>query len=279
MQGHTLRGDVGKTAIGYVRVSTQEQVTEGVSLDTQRDRLRVYCKANGIRLIDIVADEGISGSTLNRPGLQAALQMIKRGRANTLIVAKLDRLSRSLRDVCALLDDYFTDERYHLLSVCGMVNTHNAAGRMLLMNLANFNQFEREMISERTRETLQHMKAQGIILGRAPYGYEYVKQVDDKGRRMLVPLASEQAVIGRIGALHAGNLKLAEIARRLNADQIPARQGGAWCGRVVSVILRREGKYTVKPYTPRVPRIHDKAAAATRAREYRAEGLSLRNHF
>ena len=67
---------------------------------------------------------------MDRPGLQAALQMIKRGRANTLIVVKLDRLSRSLRDVCTLVEDFFDDERYHLLSVCGMVNTHTAAGRM-----------------------------------------------------------------------------------------------------------------------------------------------------
>ncbi len=75
MQTHTAHGNVTKTAIGYVRVSTQEQATEGVSLDAQRDRLRSYCKLNGIRLIDIIADEGISGSTLDRPGLQAALHL------------------------------------------------------------------------------------------------------------------------------------------------------------------------------------------------------------
>ena len=136
-----------KTAIGYVRVSTQEQATEGVSLDAQRDKLRAYCKLNGLKLIDILADEGISGSTLDRPGLQAALRMVRKGRASTLIVVKLDRLSRSLRDVCSLVEDYFTDERNHLLSVCGMVNTHSAAGRMLMMNLANFSQFERETVS------------------------------------------------------------------------------------------------------------------------------------
>ena len=68
-------------------------------------------KSNGIKLIDIIADEGISGSTLDRPGLQAALQIIKGGRANTLIVVKLDRLSRSIRDVCALVEDFFADER------------------------------------------------------------------------------------------------------------------------------------------------------------------------
>ena len=179
-------------------MSTQEQASEGVSLDAQRDRLTAYCKMNGIKLIDIKADEGISGSTLERPGLQVALQMLKRGRANTLLVAKLDRLSRSLRDVCALVDDFSGDERYHLLSLCGMVNTHSAAGRMVLMNLANYNQFEREVISERTRDALRHIMAHGVRLGPAPYGYEFSHEVDGNGRRLLVPLTDEQDVLRKI---------------------------------------------------------------------------------
>ena len=279
MKPHTPHADLTKTAIGYVRVSTQEQATEGVSLDAQRDRLRTYCKANGIRLVDIVADEGISGSTLERPGLQAALRRIRRGTANTLIVVKLDRLSRSLRDVCALVSDYFTDERYHLLSVCGMVNTHSAAGRMLMMNLANYNQFEREMISERTREAMQHIKAQGIRLGPAPYGYELSTQLDQKGRRMLVPVASEQEIIARLASEQAGGVGFNDIARQLNAEGIGAKRGGPWSGRVVSMVLQHEGKYKVRPhkaYSTRVPLIHDKPAAAARARELRAEKLSLR---
>ena len=72
--------------------------------------------------------------------------MLRRARADTLIVAKLDRPSQSLRDVCTLVEEFSIDERHHLLSRCGMVNTHSAAGRMGLMNLANYNQFEREMI-------------------------------------------------------------------------------------------------------------------------------------
>jgi DNA invertase Pin-like site-specific DNA recombinase len=112
--------------------------------------------------------------------------MIRRGRANTLIVAKLNRLSRSLRDVCTLVGDYFIDERCHLLSVCGLVNAHSAAGRMRLMNMANYNEFERAMISERTREALQHMKAQGIPLGHAPYGYEHSYSIDHKGRGVTI---------------------------------------------------------------------------------------------
>jgi DNA invertase Pin-like site-specific DNA recombinase len=268
-----------KTAIGYVRVSTQEQATEGVSLDAQRDRLRTYCKLHGFKLIDIAADEGYSGSTLERPGLQAALQLIRRGQANTLLVVKLDRLSRSLRDVCTLVEELFSDEGKHLLSLCGMANTHTAAGRMTLMNLANYHQYERELISERTRDALQHMKAQGIPLGHAPYGYEHSRSIDDKGRRVLVPLSNEQTVISRIAAMNEEGVKFGEIARRLNAEQAAGRKGGKWRTSRISVVLQREGKYKVRTYkspSPRVPLHYDRKTATARAKELRAEGLSLR---
>jgi site-specific DNA recombinase len=267
-----------KTAIGYVRVSTQEQATEGVSLDAQRDRLTAYCNMNGIKLIDIKADEGISGSTLERPGLQAALQTLRRGRANTLIVAKLDRLSRSLRDVCSLVDEMFSDEKYHLLSLCGMVNTHSAAGRMVLLNLANYNQYERELISERTRDALQHMKAQGVRLGPAPYGYELSHDCDEHGRRKLIPLAHEQDVLRQIESMRADGLKLREIAWRLNEAKIPARRDGIWRATRISIVLQRSGRHKVRPYKspgPRVPLRHDPESATARAKELRAQGLSL----
>jgi DNA invertase Pin-like site-specific DNA recombinase len=204
--------------------------------------------------------------------------MLRRGRANTLIVAKLDRLSRSLRDVCTLVEELFSDERYHLLSLCGMVNTHSAAGRMILMNLANYNQFEREMISERTRDALQHMKAQGVRLGPAPYGYELSHEVDDKGRRLLVPLAHEQEILRKIEGLRAEGLKLSEIARRLNEANIPARRDGIWRKQRISVVLQRSGKHTVRPtkkHGPRIPLRYDREAATARAKDLRAQGLSL----
>jgi site-specific DNA recombinase len=204
--------------------------------------------------------------------------MFRRGRANTLIVAKLDRLSRSLRDVCTLVEDMFSDERYHLLSLCGMVNTHSAAGRMVLMNLANYNQFEREMISERTRDALQHLKAQGVRLGPAPYGYELSHEVDERGRRLLVPLASEQEVLRKIESLRVEGLSLRNIARRLNEANIPARRDGIWRAPQISVVLQRSGKHTVRPtkkHGPRIPLRYDREVAAARAKELRVQGLSL----
>jgi DNA invertase Pin-like site-specific DNA recombinase len=205
--------------------------------------------------------------------------MIRRGRGNTLIVAKLDRLSRSLKDVCTLVEELFGDERYHLLSLCGMVNTHSAAGRMVLMNLANFSQYEREMTSERTRAAFQYMKAQGVRLGPAPYGYELSHEVDEKGRRLLVPLDREQAVLRKIESLRADGLSLREIAKSLNEAQIPARRDGIWRPQRISTVLQRAGKHTVRAYKspgPRVPLHHDPEAATVRARELRAQGLSLR---
>jgi DNA invertase Pin-like site-specific DNA recombinase len=267
-----------KTAIGYVRVSTQEQATEGVSLDAQRDRIWDYCRLHAIKLIDIRADEGLSGSSLDRPGLQAALEMIRRGRGNTLIVAKLDRLSRSLKDVCTLVEELFGDERYHLLSLCGMVNTHSAAGRMVLMNLANFSQYERELISERTRAAFHYMKTQGVRLGPAQYGYELSPDTDDKGRRLLVPLDHEQEVLRKIESLRANGLSLREIAKSLNEAQIPARRDGIWRPQRISIVLQRAGKHTVratKRHGPRIPLHFDLEAATVRAKELRAQGLSL----
>ena len=264
-----------KTAIGYVRVSTQEQASDKMSLDAQRDKLRAYCKVNGIKLIDIKADEGYSGSTLERPGLHAALQLIRRGRVNTLIVAKLDRLSRSLRDVCSLVEELFSDERNHLLSLCGMVNTRTAAGRMLMMNLANYNQFEREMIAERTRDALQHMKAQGVRLGHAPYGYEHGKERDERGRRQLVPIPKEQEVIAKIKMLHAEKLSFTKIARRLNELGIPAKRGGRWVVSRVCTTLQREGAYKARTRFVPGPLHHDREAATEIALRLRAEGMSL----
>jgi hypothetical protein len=150
---------------------------------------------------------------------------------------------------------------------------------MLLMNLANYNEFERSLISERTSETLQHLKAQGIRLGPAPYGYELSNQLDENGRRVLVPLASEQEIIARLAAAQTAGVGFNDIARQLNAEGIRARRGGEWTGRFASAVLQREGKYKVrphKPYSPRVPLVYDRPAAAARARELRAEKLSLR---
>lgn len=278
MKAHTSHESRQQIAVGYIRVSTHEQAQEGVSLDAQRDKLRSYCKGMGIKLVELFADEGISGGTMERPGLQDALRVLERGRANTLVVVKLDRLTRSVKDLCTLVEDYFAKDRFDLISLCGMVNTHTAAGRLMMMNLANYAQYERELISERTREAMQHMKAQGVRLGVASYGYRHSQNLDDKGRRILEPVAAEQEVIRQMAAWHADGHEFLTIASMLKEKGIPARRGGEWHATVISKLLAREGHHKRKRFkkSPSQPLICDKAQAAERARTLREEGLSLR---
>lgn len=278
MKTHTFHADRDRVAVGYIRVSTQEQASEGVSLDAQRDKLKSYCKGIGVRLAEVFADEGISGGTMERPGLQAALRALQRGRVNTLVVVKLDRLTRSVKDLCLLVEEYFAKDQYDLISVCGMVNTHTAAGRLMILNLANYAQYERELISERTREAMQPMKAQGVRLGVAPYGYRHSHQLDHKGRRILEPVAAEQEVIRQIVAWRAEGHQWLTIASMLKEKGISSRRGKEWVPSVISKLMEREGHHERKRFkkTPSPPRICNKGQAAERARELRAEGLSLR---
>jgi DNA-binding transcriptional MerR regulator len=146
---------------------------------------------------------------------------------------------------------------------------------MVLMNLANYAQFEREMISERTRDALRHMKAQGVRLGPAPYGYALSDEVDANGRRRLVPIPEEQEVIQKIKSLRAEGLSFAKIAQRLNAVQTPARRNGTWRVNRICIILHREGMHTLRKNGPRVPSRFDTEAATALATKLREEGLSL----
>jgi site-specific DNA recombinase len=112
-------------AVGYVRVSSEQQASEGVSLDAQRHRLRDYCKAMDIELVDIISDEGYSASTLKRPGLQVALTMLKQRRADSLIIVKLDRLTRCVKDLGTLCEQYFQTTNPILWSPCLTQSTHD----------------------------------------------------------------------------------------------------------------------------------------------------------
>ena len=139
--------------VGYVRVSTEEQASHGVSLAAQTAKIRAYAALYELELVDVVEDAGQSAKTLNRPGLQQALTMSRSGAAQGLLVAKLYRMSRSVSDVATLIDSYFGDRaRYQatLLPVADQVDTRTAAGRLVLNVLAAVSQWEREAIGERT---------------------------------------------------------------------------------------------------------------------------------
>lgn len=147
------------------------QAQEGFSLEAQRTKLTAYAAALDLQLVDITSDEGASGSTLRRPGLQRALAMLEAGAAQAILVAKLDRLTRSVRDLGILVEKYFADGRHSLMSVSDSIDTRSASGRLVLNVLGSVAEWERQAISERTKEGLSTVKRQGYKFGTSPLGF------------------------------------------------------------------------------------------------------------
>lgn len=148
-------------ALGYTRVSTEDQAVSGLGLEAQRSQIARAVLQRDWQLLDIAADEGFSGKSLERPGLHSALHRIAAGDADALIVAKLDRLTRSVADFVMLFDWFTREARADLLILDPNVDTSTASGKMMAVVFAAFAEMERDMIAERTRSALQARRAQG----------------------------------------------------------------------------------------------------------------------
>lgn len=219
--------------IGYVRVSTQDQAEEGVSLAAQREKLQQYATLFDLELVAIVEDAGASAKSLDRDGLRQALAMLDNGQAEGLLVAKLDRLTRSVKDLGALLDSHFRSE-FSLLSVADKIDTSTAAGRLVLNVLASVSEWEREAIGERTSVALQHKKAQGQHVGSPGLGY-------DMRDGELVANDKEKTVLSRIRELRAEGLTYRAMADALTNEGFSTKRGGGWNPGTVQRYVKRMG--------------------------------------
>lgn len=208
--------------IAYLRVSTERQADTGVSLDAQQEKARAYASLYDLDLIDVIIDAGESAKSLDRPGLQRALAMLKNGQADALLVVKLDRLTRSVVDLGKLIETYFAPGKAALMSVGEQIDTRSAAGRLVLNILASVSQWERETIGERTSVAMQHKQAKGeYIGGGTPYGF-------DLAGGELVRNEAEQRVIAQAKQLHAAGLSLRKIAAELDRQGIKTRRGSTF---------------------------------------------------
>src|SRR6202162_2945776 len=113
--------------IGYVRVSTDKQADRGVSLEAQTEKIRAMAVVHNAELIDVIVDGGESAKSLNRPGMARLLALVDAGEVQAVIIAKLDRLTRSVKDLCTLLEQ-FTRRGVALVSVAESLDTGSAAG-------------------------------------------------------------------------------------------------------------------------------------------------------
>lgn len=212
--------------MGYVRVSTDEQASSGLGLDAQRAAIEAECQRRGWELLAIHEDAGASGKDMKgRAALQEALKAVRSHEAGALVVAKLDRLSRSLLDFSTLMVES-QKEGWALVILDLGVDTTSPSGEMLANVMATFAQFERRLIGQRTKDALAVKKRQGVRLGRPP------------------SLSAD--VVKRIKGERKAGKSLRAIADGLNGDGVPTGHGGAkWHASTVRSVLESVGKRPV----------------------------------
>jgi DNA invertase Pin-like site-specific DNA recombinase len=217
-------------AIGYVRVSTEKQADFGVSLEAQTEKVRAMAIVQGAELTEIIVDAGESAKSLRRSGMAKLLALVDCGEVDTVIVAKLDRLTRSVKDLADLLEK-FNRRGVSLVSVAESLDTGSAAGRLVLNIMTAVSQWEREAIGERTRDAMRHKKALGERVGTVAYGYR-------SNAGTLEPDEHEQAVVARVRMLRESGYTTRQIADALNSQGFTTRRGGAFRFEYVARILR-----------------------------------------
>ncbi len=161
--------------VGYVRVSTEHQL-DNYSIDEQTERLKAYCRAKGWILAKIYTDGGFSGGNTNRPALQQMLLDIRNNHINSVIVYKLDRLSRSQKDTLRLIEDEFLANNTDFISISENFDTSTPFGRAMIGILSVFAQLEKDQITERLSMGRVARSKSGLFHGggQAPFGYDYV---------------------------------------------------------------------------------------------------------
>jgi DNA invertase Pin-like site-specific DNA recombinase len=221
-------------AIGYARVSTDGQATEGVSLEAQRARIDEYCQSNGIELAETFSDEGLSGKRAdNRPGLQSALKTACR-RKGILVTYSLSRLGRSTRDLIDIAER-IQQAGADLVSLTEQIDTTSAAGKMVFRMLAVLAEFERDLVSERTTAALAHHRASGRKTGgHVPFGYDVASD-----GRTLIENRKEQATIQAIIAKRKNGISYRTIADTLNGEGRATKNGMCWSPKTVRSVCVR----------------------------------------
>jgi site-specific DNA recombinase len=213
-----------RRAVAYVRVSTDQQVDSGLSIASQRERLQAWATMQGdVDLVDIVVDAGESARDLNRPGAERVLSMIEDRTVDVVVIAKLDRLTRSMRDLDNLLD-LVERQGVALVSLGEHLDTATAAGRMLVRILGVVAQWERETIGERTRDALRVKRSRGErFTNIAPTGFRFVdgrRVVDERESRMIETLRA----MGH-GDNGSDSMSLRDKSRALAAAGFMSRTG------------------------------------------------------
>jgi len=228
--------DMVERAVGYARVSTEEQATDGISLAAQLERIKSYCVLNRLDLVEVITEEGVSAAKplAERPGGRHLLELLRSDGIRHVVALKLDRLFRDAIDCLTVVRDWDrTGIALHLIDQGGQaINTRSAMGKFFLTIMAGVAEMERNLIGERTRVALQHKRRNGEVYGPEPFGYRR------EGER-LVPNPTELRALELMKSLRTQGYSYRQIAYELRRRRVPTKNGGRWEAATVAKILRR----------------------------------------
>lgn len=225
--------DNNKKAIGYIRVSSDEQAREGLSLEAQTKKIQAYCEFAGLELVAIIKDEAVSGfKTLEkRPGGKELLQALKGKQAFNIISVKLDRLFRNTADAIIKSQDFQkAGVDLHLLDV--KVDTSTATGKMFFTVLAMLAQFERDVTGERTKTVLDMKRRDGKVYNHEPYGY-------NRNQDILEPNAHEIEGLEYMKLLKSQGYSLRNIGLSLENAGFMPKKTQHWTAQTVKQCLKQ----------------------------------------
>jgi site-specific DNA recombinase len=220
--------------VGYVRVSTEEQAKHGISLDMQRSKIAAYAALEDMELIEVVADEGISGCNLKaRPGIQRILEMVKSRQIKGVIVYKLDRLARNTIEalqVAKLMDR----NGVALHSITEKLDTKSAMGRFFFTLMASIGEMERGIIAERICASMARKREKGEALNNnPPYGFRIVEH-------KLIPHSGERRIVMRVHQLYAERQTIYRIVQVLSREGLFNRKGKPFGKTQVHNIIKQQ---------------------------------------
>ncbi len=196
-----------KTAI-YVRVSTEEQAREGLSIDAQIARCKDFCRSRGWKVVNVYTDAGYSAGSMKRPAVQQLMDDLNKGKIQNILVYKFDRFSRNVRDLISFLDT-LKEKKINFTSVTENIDTTNAMGEAFYQMIGVFAQLERGMVKERVNMAFDKKIGDGEILNRPPLGYTY-------RRGKLVINKEESEKIKEIFNMWDSDVNYKEISKKFN---------------------------------------------------------------
>ncbi len=220
------------TAI-YIRVSTEEQASEGFSIHAQKDKLTKYAEINDWNIVDYYVDDGISGKNLDeRPQVQRLLNDIRDSKIKNILVYKLDRLTRSVKDLIYLIE-YFDKYGCTFNSQTEHIDTSSAVGRMFIKIIGIFAEFERENLAERITFGYEQKTKEGNYTNcNGVFGYDYIK-----GDGVLIINEYEAYYVKKIYEWFLNGNSMFYIAKKLTNANVATKRGGKWRQSTISSIL------------------------------------------